>query len=156
MPCGALPSAFKWTEAASITCCNYEASMVWTSDSLCHLTVTSTLETICHRTYVVKYFRPFVVVVNKRSCYWELMREFRFILYTEEEQARLLLLSRHYFADCRIDLINTALGRADLVQTVYLRYHSLQKKKIINLSTYFAFVDYKKARTQPDRITTLL
>jgi hypothetical protein len=42
---GALPSALKWTEAASNACCNYEAPMVWSHDSLRHLTVTFILKT---------------------------------------------------------------------------------------------------------------
>jgi hypothetical protein len=37
VPCGALPSAFKLTEAAAHTYCNYEALIVWSFDHLHHL-----------------------------------------------------------------------------------------------------------------------
>jgi hypothetical protein len=57
MPRGALPSALKWTEAASNSCCNCEAPMVWSFDTLRHLTVTCILKTKRHRTYVLQYFQ---------------------------------------------------------------------------------------------------
>jgi hypothetical protein len=66
MPCGALPSTLKWTEAASNTYCNYEAPFVWSSDSLRHLTVTCILKTKCQRTYVILYYMLFFII-----CFWQ-------------------------------------------------------------------------------------
>jgi hypothetical protein len=78
MPCGALPYALKWMEAASNMYCSYEAPMIWSFDSLHHLTVTCILETKHHRTYVVFFLDLFF---NKESHYGELVHEFCFILY---------------------------------------------------------------------------
>jgi hypothetical protein len=47
------------TEAASNTYCNYEVPIVWSSDSLCHLTLTCIVKTKRHTTYVVSYFQFF-------------------------------------------------------------------------------------------------
>jgi hypothetical protein len=60
MPCSALPSALKWTDAASKTYCNYEAPMVSLFDSLRHLTVTCILKTKHHRTYVENIYGFFL------------------------------------------------------------------------------------------------
>jgi hypothetical protein len=50
-----LLSAFKWGEFASNIYCNYKAPMICQFHSLRHLTVTCTLKTKRHRTYVVQY-----------------------------------------------------------------------------------------------------
>jgi hypothetical protein len=67
MPCGALPSAFKWTEGASNTHCNYRASMVSSFDTVRRLTVTRILNIKRHRTYVVQHFRPLTRNHNMES-----------------------------------------------------------------------------------------
>lgn len=76
-PWGALPSALKWTKAPSNAYCNYEAPVVWSFDSLCHLTVTCILTIKGHM--CLRYFR--LVLLNKRSHYGDLVNEFPFILY---------------------------------------------------------------------------
>jgi hypothetical protein len=78
MPCGALPSALKWKEAASNTYCNYEAPMVWSFDSLRHLTVMCILKTKRHTPYSVQYFLLFF---NKELHHGVRMHEFHFTLY---------------------------------------------------------------------------
>jgi hypothetical protein len=59
MPCGALPSALKWKEAAANTYCNHETPMVWSFDNLRHLTVTCIMKTKRHITYVYNVFLLF-------------------------------------------------------------------------------------------------
>lgn len=71
MLCGALLFALKWMEAASDTCYNQETPIIWTSDSLCHLT--ATYQDICC-TIFLTYF-------NKESDYGQLVCKFHFTLY---------------------------------------------------------------------------
>jgi hypothetical protein len=59
VPCGALPSASKWTEAASNTHFNYEAPVVSSFDCLPHLTLTCILKTNRHRAHAVFLTRFF-------------------------------------------------------------------------------------------------
>jgi hypothetical protein len=82
MPCGALPSALYWTEAASNTCCDSETPTVWSFDSLRHMTVTCILKNKCHMACDVQYFR---LSFNKRQYYWESVHKFRSILHIEKD-----------------------------------------------------------------------
>jgi hypothetical protein len=50
-------SSLNWKNVASNSCCNYGAPMVWSSDSLRHLTVTCIVSTERYRAYVVQHFR---------------------------------------------------------------------------------------------------
>jgi hypothetical protein len=73
VPFGSLPSAWKWTKAAPNTSCNYEATIIRSVDSLCHLTVTCVLKTKRHRAYVLQYVWLFF---NKKSHYGQFASEF--------------------------------------------------------------------------------
>jgi hypothetical protein len=50
-------TAFWWMKASWNIYCNYEATMDWSFDSLCHLTVTCIFKTESHGIYVIHYFR---------------------------------------------------------------------------------------------------
>jgi hypothetical protein len=65
--------------AASNTYFKYKAPMVWSFDSLRHLTVICILKTKRHRTYAVQYFR-LIFFFNTELHSAELVGEFRFIL----------------------------------------------------------------------------
>jgi hypothetical protein len=78
IPCGALPSGLKWTQAASNSSCNYEAPVVCSFDNLRHLMVTYILKVSRHRSSVLRYFP---VIFKKDPHHVELVHEFRFFLY---------------------------------------------------------------------------
>jgi hypothetical protein len=70
----------KWMKPASDTYCKYEVLIVWSFDSVCHLTVTCILKTKCHRTYDAQ--NVLLAFCTKESHHRELVREFCVILYT--------------------------------------------------------------------------
>jgi hypothetical protein len=80
MPLSALPSALKWTEAASNICCNIETPVFWSFVGLPHLTVTYILIQDVTRHMLCNIFELFL---SKISHYTELMREFLFALYLQ-------------------------------------------------------------------------